>query len=59
MEKSILFLIDNMLDRTNLNATYKNGKSHIDAYLDDYVFLINSILNFLSLKWNDKFWWTV
>ena len=53
-EKSILFLIDNMLDRTKLNATYKNGKSHIDAYLDDYVFLINAILNFLSLKWNDK-----
>ena len=43
-----------MLDRTKLNATYKNGKSHIDAYLDDYVFLINAILNFLSLKWNDK-----
>ena len=53
-EKSILFLISNMLDKTKLNATYKNGKSHIDAYLDDYVFLINAILNFLSIKWNDK-----
>ena len=53
-EKSIFFLIENMLDKNILNATYKDGKSHINAYLDDYTFLINAILNFLSIKWNDK-----
>ena len=53
-EKSIFFLIDNMLDKNILNATYKDGKSHINAYLDDYTFLINAILNFLSIKWNDE-----
>tara|TARA_B100001769_G_C21924367_1_gene498382 strand:- start:144 stop:839 length:696 start_codon:yes stop_codon:yes gene_type:complete len=45
--------MDNMLDKNKLNATYKNGRSHINAYLDDYVFLINAVLNFLSLKWDD------
>ncbi len=53
-EKSILFLINNMFDKNILNATYKDGKSHLNAYLDDYVFLINSILNFLSVKWSDE-----
>ena len=53
-EKAINFLIDKMLSKDGLNATYKDGKSHINAYLDDYAFLINSILNFLSIKWNNE-----
>ena len=53
-EKSILFLINNMFDKNILNATYKDGKSHLNAYLDDYAFLINSVLNFLSVRWNDE-----
>ena len=43
-----------MVFKNGLHATYKDGKSHINAYLDDYAFLINSILNFLSVKWNNN-----
>ena len=43
-----------MIINNNLNATYKDGKSHIKAYLDDYAFLVNSILNFISIKWDSK-----
>lgn len=53
-EKAINFLINNMVFKNGLHATYKDGKSHINAYLDDYAFLINSILNFLSVKWNNN-----
>ena len=53
-QKSINFIIKKMLINNNLNATYKDGKSHIKAYLDDYAFLVNSILNFISIKWDSK-----
>ena len=53
-EKAINFLIDKMLFENGLNATYKDGKSHINAYLDDYSFLIKAILNFISIKWDRK-----
>ena len=51
-EESLHFIIGKMLIKNNLNATYKDGKSHIKAYLDDYAFLINSILNYISIKWD-------
>ena len=51
-EESLHFIIEKMIIKNNLNATYKDGKSHIKAYLDDYAFLINSILNFISIKWD-------
>ena len=51
-EESLHFIIEKMIIKNNLNATYKDGKSHIKAYLDDYAFLINSILNYISIKWD-------
>ena len=54
-EKALYFLIKNMFRENSINATYKDGVSHINAYLDDYAFLINAFLNFLSIKWNNIF----
>jgi uncharacterized protein YyaL (SSP411 family) len=34
-----------------LLATCKNGKAHLDAYLDDYAFLIDALLHVLSARW--------
>ena len=36
-----------------LLATYKDGKAHLQAYLDDYVFLIDAILEFSQARWRD------
>ncbi len=36
-----------------LLATYKDGKAHLSAYLDDYVFLIDAILEFCQTRWRD------
>ncbi|HEX2238452.1 MAG TPA: thioredoxin domain-containing protein [Gammaproteobacteria bacterium] len=34
-----------------LLATYKDGKAHLNAYLDDYAFLIDAILELLQARW--------
>ncbi|MEO7558050.1 MAG: thioredoxin domain-containing protein, partial [Gammaproteobacteria bacterium] len=36
-----------------LLATYKDGKAHLQAYLDDYVFLIDAVLEFSQARWRD------
>ena len=36
-----------------LLATYKDGKAHLNAYLDDYAFLLDAILNLLQARWRD------
>lgn len=41
-----------------LLATYKDGKAHLNAYLDDYAFLIDAILESLQTRWrsSDLLW---
>jgi uncharacterized protein YyaL (SSP411 family) len=34
-----------------LFATYKDGKGHLNAYLDDYAFLIDALLELLQAHW--------
>jgi hypothetical protein len=33
-------------------ATTKNGKTHLNAYLDDYAFLLSGLLALLQARWN-------
>ena len=35
-----------------LLATYKDGRAHLPAYLDDYVFLADAVLELLQCRWN-------
>ena len=50
-----LEFIHNTLCRDNyLLATYKDGKAHLNAYLDDYAFLIDAILTMLESRWNTE-----
>jgi uncharacterized protein YyaL (SSP411 family) len=47
--------IQSTLWRDNrLLATYKDGKAHLRAYLDDYVFLLDGILELLQTRWRDS-----
>ena len=34
-----------------LLATYKDGKAHLPAYLDDHAFLIDGLLELLQARW--------
>jgi len=36
-----------------LLATYKDGKAHLNAYLDDYAYLIDAVLHLLQARWRD------
>ncbi|APZ43700.1 thioredoxin domain-containing protein [Acidihalobacter ferrooxydans] len=34
-----------------LLATYKDGRAHLPAYLDDHAFLLDAVLELLALRW--------
>jgi uncharacterized protein YyaL (SSP411 family) len=36
-----------------LLATFKDGRAHLHAYLDDYVYLIDALLELLQVRWRD------
>ena len=36
-----------------LAATYKDGEARLDAYLDDYAFLLDAIFSMLQYRWRD------
>jgi len=51
-EKAADFIKHNMWQNNRLLATSKDGKSHLNAYLDDYAFLLNGLLELLQSRWN-------
>lgn len=48
------FLRNTMWKNQRLFATYKDKKAHLDAYLDDYAFLLDAILEILQTRWRNK-----
>jgi uncharacterized protein YyaL (SSP411 family) len=51
-EKSLAFIKEKLWVNGRLLATYKDGKAHLNAYLDDYAFLLDAILTLLQARWN-------
>ncbi len=37
-----------------LLATYKDGRAHLNAYLDDYAFLADALLELLQVRWRSR-----
>ena len=54
-EEAIEFIHDKLYIKNRLLANYKDGKAKLMAYLDDYVFLIQGLLEFLQARWNSKY----
>ncbi len=52
-ERALDFIRATLWRDGRLLATYKDGKAHLNAYLDDYVFLIDGILELLQVRWRD------
>ena len=50
--KAILFIRDTLVVDGRLHASYKDGRARFNAYLDDYVFLIDAILEYLQARWD-------
>lgn len=54
------FLKNNCWKDQQLFASHKNGKATLEAYLDDYAFLIYGLLELLQSQWdNDLYIWTL
>ncbi len=49
--RAVDFIRSRMWIDGRLRATYKDGKAHLAAYLDDYVFLAEAILELLQVRW--------
>ncbi|HEY2782569.1 MAG TPA: thioredoxin domain-containing protein [Steroidobacteraceae bacterium] len=45
------FLRHHLWRKGRLLATYKDGRAHLPAYLDDYAFLIDALLELLQVRW--------
>jgi uncharacterized protein YyaL (SSP411 family) len=52
-ERALDFIRDRLWRDGRLLATGKHGRAHLNAYLDDYVYLIDAILELLQVRWRD------
>ena len=52
-ERALDFIHGTLWQNGRLLATYKDGRAHLNAYLDDYVYLIDAILELLQARWRD------
>ena len=52
-EHALDFIRGTLWKDGRLLATYKDGHAHLNAYLDDYVYLIDAIMELLQARWRD------
>ena len=50
-EHALDFIRDTLWRDGRLLATYKDGRAHLNAYLDDYAFLLDGTLELLQARW--------
>jgi uncharacterized protein YyaL (SSP411 family) len=50
-ERALGFIRSTLWRDGRLLATYKDGKAHLNAYLDDYANLIDALLELLQARW--------
>ncbi|HWM71061.1 MAG TPA: thioredoxin domain-containing protein [Steroidobacteraceae bacterium] len=49
---ALRFIHSKLWSNGKLLATYKDGRAHLNAYLDDYVFLVDAILELQQTRFN-------
>jgi len=52
-ERALDFIRSTLWRDGRLLATCKDGRAHLNAYLDDYVYLIDALLELLQVRWRD------
>lgn len=55
-EDVLHFIYSTQYQHGRLLAVYKDQKSYVNAYLDDYVFLLDALLVYLQYKWHTPYW---
>jgi len=51
-ERALAFVRASLWREGRLLATYKDGKAHLAAYLDDYANLVDAVLELLQARWS-------
>jgi len=54
-QRALQFIHTNLYQQGRLFATYKDGKAHLNAYLDDYAFLLDAIIEYLQTHWDSYY----
>lgn len=54
-ENCVEFIEKNLLTGDSLLRTYKNGKAKLQAYLEDYAYLINALVDLFEVKPDAKY----
>ncbi|KTD16251.1 thioredoxin domain-containing protein [Legionella jordanis] len=52
--KALSFIQSNLWNGQQLKACFKDGEAYLSAYLDDYAFLLDSLLASLQVSWNSE-----
>jgi uncharacterized protein YyaL (SSP411 family) len=52
--RSVDFIGSKMVRDDRLLATYKDGRARFNAYLDDYAYLLDAILELLQARWDNQ-----
>lgn len=57
-DRALDFIRNTMWNNQRLFATYKDDKAHLDAYLDDYAYMLDALLEMLQARWkiDDLHW---
>jgi len=50
-QRALDFVRTTLWRNGRLLATYKDGKAHLNAYLDDYAYLVDALLELLQTSW--------
>ena len=50
--RAVTFIRDTLYADGRLLASFKDGRARFDAYLDDYAFLIDALLELLQARWS-------
>ncbi|MGD8785465.1 MAG: thioredoxin domain-containing protein [Thioalkalispiraceae bacterium] len=53
--RAVRFIKDALFQNGRLLATHKDGTSHLMAYLDDYAFMLDALLELLQADWNEDY----
>jgi uncharacterized protein YyaL (SSP411 family) len=54
-QRAMDFLHTTLWRDGHLLATYKDGKAHLNAYLDDYAYMIDALLTLLQTRWRREY----
>ena len=50
------FIYQQLWKNQRLLASYKDGKAQLNAYLDDYAYLLQALLELLQARWNNVYY---